>query len=130
MPHRWFRLIPILCLAVAACAGRSRSGAATDGNVISAAELNDAGSVSVYDVIQRLRPLFLRERGPVSLLNASSQSHTVVFVDQSEYGALESLRTIPASRVERVRFFPGQEAVTRFGSTYGSGVIQLTFRAQ
>jgi hypothetical protein len=32
--------------------------------------------------------------------------------------------------VEEVRFYPGQQAVTKFGSVYGAGVIQLRLRVE
>jgi nucleotide-binding universal stress UspA family protein len=122
-------LVPILVLA-AACAGGSKQGPLKGSNVISRSELDAAGSVTAYDAIQRLRPNFLRDRGPVSLVNVSARPQAVVFVDQTEYGTLESLRTFAASRLEEVRFFPGAEAATRFGSVYGSGVIQIKLRSE
>lgn len=122
-------LISALVLA-GACAGASKHGALHGSNVITRTELDAAGSVTAYDAIQRLRPNFLHDRGPVSLVNVSARPQAVVFVDQTEYGTLESLRTFAASRLEEVRFFPGAEAATRFGSAYGSGVIQIRFRSE
>jgi len=123
-------LLPALFLAVAACASAGRQPEGTSSNVISRSELESTGSVSTFDAVQRLRPMFLRDRGPVSLVNASARVRPVVFVDMSEYGEIESLRSFPASRVEEVRFYPGQQAVTKFGSVYGAGVIQLRLRVE
>jgi hypothetical protein len=130
MSRRLRLLASTLLITVAACAGAGRQGVSTTSNVIDRAELEAAGSVSTYDAVQRLRPQYLRDRGPVSLVNTSARPRAVVFLDQTEYGELETLRTIPASRVEQVRFYPGAEAATKFGSVYGSGVIQLNMRTQ
>ena len=117
-------------LAAVACAGGSHRQSTEGGNVIKRSELEAAGSVTTYDAVQRLRPNFLRDRGPVSIVNAGARARPAVFIDQTEYGELESLRTLPASRVEEVRFYGGAEAVTKFGSAYGAGVILLTMRVQ
>ena len=94
------------------------------------AELSAAGSVSTYDAVLRLRPYFFRDRGPTSLVNRSTRTRSVVFVDDREYGEIESLKNFPAERVEEVRFYSGLEATTRFGSAYGAGVIQLRMRTR
>ena len=123
--------LTVLVLFVAACAsGRTSQPQGTSENVITRAELQAAGSVSAYEAIQRLRPTFLRNRGPVSLVNANARTRPVVFIDMTEYGEIESLRNLDASRIQEVRYFPGQQAVTRFGSVFGAGVIQLTLRVQ
>jgi hypothetical protein len=114
----------------AACAGSSRASSSDGGAVITRAELDVAGSVSAFDAVQRLRPNFLRGRGPTSIVNTSARTRPAVFVDGSEYGEIESLRTFPASRVEEIRFLSGPEAVTRLGSVYVSGVIQVRMRVQ
>jgi hypothetical protein len=123
-------LLPLLLLAFTACAAAARQQPNQSEDIISRGELEQVGSLSAYDAVQRLRPMFLRDRGAVTLLNASARTRPVVFVDMSEYGEIESLRTLPASRVEQVRFYPGREATTRFGSVYGAGVIQLTMRVE
>lgn len=130
MSYRLRTFLSMLVFAVAACASASHQQDATSSDVISRAELEAAGSVTAYDAVQRLRPRFLRDRGPVTLVNANARTRPVVFIDMTEYGEIESLRSLAASRLELVRYYPGQQAVTRFGSAYGAGVIQLTMRSQ
>jgi hypothetical protein len=122
--------IPLLLLLVGACAGRVQPAGRVESNLLGRAALDSAGSVSAYDAVVRLRPSYLRGRGPTSLLNAGARARPVVFVDQSEYGEIESLRSLTASRIEEIRFFPGPEATTKFGSPYGAGVIQLKMRVE
>jgi hypothetical protein len=129
MPH--FRaFVVLLALMASACGGASRASSSDGSTVISRAELDAAGSVSAFDAVQRLRPNFLRGRGPTSIVNSSARTRPAVFVDGSEYGEVESLRTFPASRVDEIRFLSGPEAVTRLGSIYVAGVIQVRMRAQ
>jgi hypothetical protein len=41
------------------------------------------------------------------------------------------MRGLPAIHVEEIRFYTGRpDAVTKFGSTYGAGVIQVKMRVQ
>jgi hypothetical protein len=40
------------------------------------------------------------------------------------------MRNIPPGRVAEIRYYPGTDAVTRFGAQYGGGVIQLISRNQ
>lgn len=123
-------VVALLVMVAAGCAGGARHSGTAATNVITRNELEAAGSVSLYDAVQRLRPNFLRDRGQTSLLNESARTLPAVFLDQSLYGEIESLRAIEASRVDEVRYYAGTAATTRFGSAYGAGVIQLRMRAQ
>jgi hypothetical protein len=121
----------VLCSILAACAGGPKASATDAGsNVITQSELDAAGPVTAYDAVQRLRPSYLRGRGPTSVVSATARTRPAVFVNATEYGEVESLRSFPASRVQTIRFYSGPEAATKFGSTYGAGVIQVTMRVQ
>ena len=124
------RVTFITVLAACASAGTPVSTSAAPSNVISRADLDAAGSATVYDVIVRLRPNFLRSRGPTSVMNASARTVAVVFVNDAEYGDLESLRRFQAARIEEIRYYSGIEATTKFGSPFGAGVIALKQRVQ
>ena len=119
----------MLVAALVACAS-SGKGTPSASNVISRTELDAAGSATVYDAVLRLHPNFLRNRGPTSVVNSSARTVAVVFVNETEYGEIESLQRFLASRVEEVRYYSGPEATTKFGSSYGSGVIALKMRVQ
>lgn len=97
--------------------------------VIPRQQIEQVQARSIYDVIVRLHAEFLNNRGRITLRN-NEQSRAVVFLNEQEYGALESMRDIPPDRIEEVRFFPGPDAVTRFGAQYGGGVIQLRSRVE
>ena len=119
-----------LAITMAACAPKARTAPSTASNTISRADLDAAGTATVYDVVLRLRPTYLRDRGPTSVMNRTAHTAAVVFVDNTEFGDRESLRRFQASRVQEIRYYSGPEATTKFGSAYGAGVIALTTRSQ
>jgi len=122
------RLLLTLLLACFAC--RPPKGPAySDHRVITEDEIDASNATTAYDVIARLRADFLRTRGPTSLL-LPSRGEAVVFLNDQEYGAIDALRSVRAADVAEIRFFPGQEAVTKFGSRYVGGVIQLVQRSR
>lgn len=102
---------------------------AASGSVITREQIDSSSANNVYDLIARLHGNFLRDRGKVSILS-NQHDRPMVFLNDQEYGELESMRNIPTGRVAEIRFFSGTDAVTRFGSQYGGGVIQLISRTQ
>lgn len=118
-----------LAAVLTACHPQSPSSPTTSGNVITQDEIDAAGSISAYDLITRIRGQFLRDRGRTSI-RTNQHARAVVFLNDQEYGIPETMRNIPASRLAEIRFFPGTDAVPKFGSQYGGGVIQLISRSQ
>ena len=78
-------------------------------------------NLSAYDAVQRLRPRWLQLRGGTDI-------PPVVFLDGSNMGGPETLRTIQASSVREMRYRDGRDATTRYGTGYGGGVIEVTTR--
>jgi hypothetical protein len=98
-------------------------------NVVTREELEEAGTGSVYDAIVRRHGLFLKNRGRTSIYGKNIP-RAVVFVADTEYGIIETMRNLPAERFEMVRYYPDTEAAAKFGSEYSGGVIQLIPRYQ
>ncbi len=98
-------------------------------NVITMDMIEATPASSVYELITKLRADFLRDRGPVSILG-NQHARAVVFLNDQEYGIPETMRNIPTDRIARIHFYPGTDAVPKFGSQYGGGVIQLISRNQ
>ena len=120
-----------LCICVAGavvtttgCARAATTSVAGDRNLITSPEILQADVASAHDVIAKLRPQYLRSRGPNSLL-LKQQVYATVFLDDTDFGALSTLRTIPASTISAIRFLEGSEATTKFGSQYVAGIIQI-----
>ena len=93
-------------------------------NVVTREELAEVGTGTVYDAIVRRHGLFLKDRGRTSIYGKNIP-RAVVFVGDTEYGVIETMRNLPADRYEMVRYYPDTEASAKFGSQYMGGVIQL-----
>jgi len=98
-------------------------------NVVTRDELAEVGTGSVYDAIVRRHGLFLKDRGRTSIYGKNTP-RAVVFIADTEYGVIETMRNLPAERFEMVRYYPDTEAAAKFGSEYIGGVIQLIPRYQ
>lgn len=110
-----------------ACAGSGSSGARGPQNVITFEQIADIPASDAYDVVQTLRPRWLRSRGAVSLQEPGA-GFPVVYVGATRFGDLESLRQISASSVEELRLLSAADATTRYGTGHAGGVILVTFR--
>jgi hypothetical protein len=109
--------------------------------VISLEEIQAASASNVFELVQRLHPEWLRERGTQSFsegdkVQGDIQGTTVlpglptilVYQDNARMGGLEALRTIPIADVGSVQFLNAAQATYRFGIGHAHGVILLTTR--
>jgi hypothetical protein len=95
--------------------------------VLSEAELQAADDLNLYDVIQRLRPTFLRSRQPRS--NTTPNPEPVhVFVDGLRAEGFSTLQILVPKNVKEVRFYEPQQANVRFGTGHHGGLIAVTLR--
>jgi hypothetical protein len=117
----------VLTLATAlACASSGTAGTAVrrDPNLITEQEIVASNESNVFDVVNRLRPMFLKTRGR-STINAGGSEYASVFLDGQYYGELGSLRNIVASQIHEIRYLNGPDAVSRYGMRYGSGAVDV-----
>lgn len=120
----------LLVAALAACAsGGSGGTASTTGaagsrhssDLLTQAEIQDAGVGSTYDIVQRLRPAWLRTRSGGS--TRTSPQYAIVYLDGSRIGGLEALRRINSTDVRSIRFLRAGDATTRYGTGHEGGAI-------
>ncbi len=119
----------VALLLLAGCLSAGRSGSAEeerDSDRISLEQLESQPAGNLYEAVQRLRPIWLRSRGPFS--TTRPQSFADVFVDDRYYGPLETLRQFDLATVSEVVFLSGRDATTRFGTGYPGGVIQVVLK--
>jgi outer membrane cobalamin receptor len=116
-------------VALAASCASMKQRDSSDRNVITAAEIEAANANTAYDVIVKLHANFLHSRGPNSILLKENKEPTV-YLDQVEFGSINSLRSIPASNIAEIRFISGWDAMTKYGSDHVAGVIQIYTRYQ
>lgn len=94
---------------------RATRGAA---NLITEAEISSSSVQNALEAIQSLRPAMMRPRpggGPVML-----------YLDNVKMMDLNVLSTVPAGRVQEIRYISAQDATTRWGTGHASGVILVT----
>jgi hypothetical protein len=100
------------------------SGVRRDPNLISEQEVATSNGGNAFEVISRTRPAFLRQRGQTTITQGGS-TYATVYVNSQQYGDVTSLRGIAADQIREIRYFSASDAVSRFGSQNGTGVIQI-----
>ena len=91
-----------------AAVSRQRPSGRSD--VLGPDELRKAPGSNALEVIQELRPLFLRRRG--------EQRGPTVFVDNSRRGGTETLRDIPAFNIVEIRYLDAVTATQAVSYTH------------
>lgn len=89
-------------------------------------EIEERGSnaLTAMSLIRRLRPAWLRARGPNTFNDPSSQ-FPVVYIDEIRHGSLATLHRIPVGEIYRIEFFGTSDATTRWGTGHLAGVINI-----
>jgi hypothetical protein len=128
------RALPLLFLAIAlilpAAAHAQDSAQAKpkikrNPDVISAEEIETASDAQdAYQVVKRLRPMWLTMRGGGSM--NSRVADIAVYVNGVRMGGPDALRDIPRTGVVEMRFLRGTDATQRFGTGHESGAILVT----
>jgi len=115
-----------LPLGLWSCASGSQ-GPARDRNLISAEEIEGTDLRTAYEVVERLRPLWLRSRGDRS---THLTTEIVVYQDNTMLGDIESLREIPIELVDVIRSLDSAEAgrLAGLGSRHVERVIMIITR--
>lgn len=105
--------------AVSSPAPRQRK----DPNVITEAELASRSALTARQVIEQLRPQFLRVRGTTTLGNAQTSDVIWVYFDGTRMGTLEVLNNIGAHEIREIRYLNPSEATNRYGTGHVQGAI-------
>jgi len=109
-----FLLAVLAAFGTAGCAsvdGAPSSGTRTDSSRITEEELASISVSTAYDVVERLRPLWLRASGVRSTRVATE---VVVVTDGQYFGDVSSLRQIPAGSLRELRHMSGSEATNAY----------------
>lgn len=103
----------ILLGALSGCAAGEARGTASDSRVLTLDELESISVSTAWDVLEQLRPLWLRTTGPRSR-SARLVTEVVVVTDGQYFGNLNSLRSIPAAGIREMRYLSGAEATNAY----------------
>jgi hypothetical protein len=93
-------------------------------DLISEEEIATVDFQSVYEVVQALRPQWLRSRGITSFIDPRPD-YAEVFVDGTEVGEISYLWLVSAIHVKELRFWGPEKAGVKFGMGYPRGVIEI-----
>ncbi|MGH7639197.1 MAG: hypothetical protein ACREOK_16220 [Gemmatimonadaceae bacterium] len=94
-------------------------------DLITMDELSGTRYSTALEVVQALRPQWLRGRGRTSVNLSESVK---VYVDDSPLGEAEQLRSISARSVGSIRYLDGNSATQRWGMDHGQGAIMVSTR--
>ena len=125
-------VLPIVLFAAACASSAASGGSATpsrgDPNTIRRTELSEAqlNEMTVYQVVQQVRPRMLSSLGPTSVTGMSNQ--LVVYMDATKMGSAETLKEIRMAEVQEIRYLPPSEATLRYGTGHENGVILVRRR--
>ena len=126
--HRYLALWALVFAL--ACAGSTGAGpeARPSQDLITAEEIQAQHFANAYDLINALRPNWLRSRS--ASFGASGQVGVMIYVDGNRLGSADYLRQIAAGQIESARYLNGPEATTRYGTNHASGAILITSKRQ
>jgi len=114
--------VSALLVMAAACASTGGGGSGSDPGVLTGTQLIDSGQNDLYRAIEALRPRWLRPRNQATV---NERNEVQVFVNQSPYGNVQALASIPLEAVRDVRFLTASEAAGRYGTMAGNGGLIL-----
>lgn len=113
---------------LACSAPRVGPGVVSESSLITEEEIDASRAANAFEAIQKLRPNFLSYRGETSLNKNRSTPYPTVYLDDQEYGPINTLRSIPASQISSIRLLRAWEATTKYGTGNMGGVIAITTR--
>lgn len=132
-------LLLVLGASLAACAGAAAEAGSAGSppaanervrrspNRITLQEIESSGALDLLDLVQRLRPMWLRSRG-AGTINRLGDEVVRVYVDGVAAGGPQALRGIPTSRVRSLRYLSASEATTKWGTGHARGAIEVSTR--
>jgi hypothetical protein len=109
-----------------ASSGASPPVGARTRNLITQEEIEQANARTAYDLVQSLRPEYMRSRGVTSTRDdPRTGGLPVVYQNGTFYGPLESLGGINPGIIREIRYLNARDATTRFGTNVANGVIEI-----
>ena len=101
-----------LTLGASACASGGTKKSNTSQDKITASEIAEANVTSVYDLVSRLRPNWLRPAGLTMTGNDVRYQTAAVYVDGLRYGGIDALRTLTTTGIRQLEYLSPTQAAT------------------
>ncbi len=96
----------------------------TSRNEIALEEIRTTSARNAYEIVEALRPQWLRARGPIGLTDPTP-SVPDIYLDGTQFGNLEALRSINVNNVRHVYFWGPGPAMVRYGDGHPRGIIEV-----
>jgi hypothetical protein len=121
---RKLALVFAVALTLPACAASNPSGSSSsfNSNRISREEIVESGPGNAYDLIQKLRPTWLRWRGSTSF---TQNTDVQIYLDGTGMGGRDSLRNVDVSNVDHIEYLDARRATNRWGAGHVNGAIMI-----
>jgi hypothetical protein len=129
----WRRFVvgAFVSMLVAACASATSSSPREplprNPSILLKSEWADQNVSTALEAIEHLRPQFFNRRGETSLQLRNATTLTV-YMDNMRLGGIETLRNVPITAIQSIRYLSSGEATYRWGTNHMGGVIQLLSR--
>jgi hypothetical protein len=125
LPLPRLSLIGFLVIPGIACGARQTAGGErVDRNVITQAQIREAGFRTAYEAVEILKASWLKIR-PDGL---SQQREVLVYLDDIRLGGIQSLKQVLSSEIVLIRYYDSQTAIMRWGVDHSQGVIMVVTR--
>ncbi len=95
-----------------------------DRDKIDTAEIRQTNADTALDLIEMLRPHWLRGRGAKSI-KFGEVSYPYVYVNGNRIGSIDALATLPADNITSMKFLDAGDATILLGMNHPSGAIVI-----
>ena len=112
MTIRITRVIPIVFVVACASSGAGSGGSRGSPDLITRAEVNSSNASNAYELIDRLRPNWLRPTATGSISGGARSQIILVYVDRQRLEDLRGLRTITAASIQSAQWIDATRALT------------------
>jgi hypothetical protein len=112
MTMRITRVIPIVLVVACASSGGSSAGSRSSPDLITRAEINSSNASNAYELIDRLRPNWLRPTATGSISGGAQSQIILVYLDRQRMEDLRGLRTITAASIQSAQWIDAARAPT------------------
>ena len=110
--------IGLIVVMLACASGGGSNGPRRNPELITRQEIEATDALTALDVIQQLRPTFLRPPGQADPV--------IVYVDGVRRGNISELRSLARLSLEQIRYVNANDATLRWGTGHRSGAIEVT----
>lgn len=119
-------IVGFAALSVACASGQGQGARMGDPDLILREEIDESTAQNVYDLVQRVRPQWLRTRGLTTLRQAAGEEDIVIYMDNARLGYRDALRRVPLAGIAYMEFFSASRATQRWGSGHIHGAILIS----